>query len=115
MQARQIGIGPLRQRRDRLHLRGNQHNVRRPDLGNGSQHLLGIERGQQCNGAAEMQCRQGLNVDTTDMEERQHAHDMIIRSQTMHVLAVECIPANDILIEHRTLRPARRARGVNDQ
>ena len=75
----------------------------------------GVKRGMQRHGRAELQRRRGLDVEPADMEQRQHGEHVIVRRHVVHVLAHHGVPHQRLLAQHRALRAAGRARGVDDQ
>ena len=64
---------------------------------------------------AELQRRRGLDVEPADMEQRQHGEHVIVGGQVVHVLAHHRVPDQRLLAQHRALRPAGGARGVDHE
>ena len=69
----------------------------------------------QRHGRAELQRRRGLDVQPADMEQRQRIQDMVLRRHVMRVLAHHGVPDQRLLAQHRALRAAGGAGGVDEQ
>ena len=75
----------------------------------------GAKRGVQRHGRAVMQGRRRLDVQPSDMEQRQDGEHVIVGREPMHVLAHDAVPEQCLLAQHRALRPTRGPGGVDDK
>jgi hypothetical protein len=86
-----------------------------PAPGDRLQRVGRLEACLENDGGACMQRRQGLDVEPADMEHRQESQDPVGADEVVHRRAVDGIPLQRVLGQHRALRPPCRARGVDDQ